>query len=139
MKRVFRIILVLVALSVIGAIIAYVILGNISNIDEYELGKDVIKSIKMVVEKREVTYASTETSDGKITKKIEYKSDTVQDDLMEYTYYLRTEGGFHLTKEMDLTVASSTIEMEKTSVDEGKIIKLTIEYNPSSYTITIQK
>jgi hypothetical protein len=93
----------------------------------------------MVVEKRNVTHTSTETSDGKIIKKIEYKSNTVQDDLMEYTYYLRTEGGFHLTKEMDLTVASSTVEMEKESVDEGKIITMAIEYNPSSYIITVQK
>lgn len=123
----------------LGGIIAFITVSNTANANEYRLGNDKIKSVKAVVGKRQVTSVSTETSKGITTKKMEYKSDSVQDDLMEYTYYLRTDGEFNLTQNMDLTVVSSTIELSKNSVDDGKIIMMTIEYNPFGYIITIQK
>lgn len=58
---------------------------------------------------------------------------------MEYTQYLRKEGVFLLTKDMDLSVIPSTVELGKVSNDDGKILIMTIAYNSSGYTITIQK
>jgi len=142
-NKTLKIVLIIIAcifiLGLIGGIIAFVATGNTSNAEEYKLGNDTIKSIKAVVEKRQVTSVSTETSNGITTKKIEYKSNTVQDDLLKYTQYLRNEGGFSLTKDMDLSSIPSIVELGKTSNDSGKLIMMTIEYNLTGYIITIQK
>jgi len=141
MNKTLKIVLIacIFVLGLIGGIIAFVATGNISNADEYKVGNDTIKSIKSVVEKRQVTSVATETSNGITTKKIEYTSDTVYDDLLKYTQYLRSEGGFALTKDMDLSVTPSIVELGKKSNDSGKLIIMTIEYNSFGYTIVIQK
>lgn len=113
--------------------------GNTANAEEYKLENDTIKSIKAIVEKRQVVSVSTKTSNGITTKTIEYKSDNVQDDLLKYTEYLRNEEGFSLTKDMDLSVIPSTVELGKNSNDTGNLIMMTIDYNSFGYTITIQK
>ena len=139
MNKIFKIVLIIFVLGLIGGIIAFMATGNIANAEEYKLGSDIIKSVKTIVEKRQVVSTSTETSNGITTKKIEYKSDKVQDDLLKYTQYLRNEGGFTLTKDMDLSVIPSTVELGKNSSDSGKLIMMTIDYNSFGYTITIQK
>lgn len=143
MNKTLKIVLIVIAcifvLGLLGGIIAFVATGNTANADEYKLGNDTIKSIKSVVEKRQVTSVATETSNGITTKKIEYTSDTVYDDLLKYTQYLRNEGGFALTKDMDLSVTPSTVELGKKSNDSGKLIMMTIDYNSFGYTIIIQK
>ncbi len=143
MNKSLKIVLIVIAcifvLGLLGGIIAFIATGNTANADEYKFGNDTIKSIKSIVEKRQVTSVSTETSNGVTTKKIEYKSDTVYDDLLKYTQYLRNEGGFILTKNMNLSVTPSTVEFGKTSNDSGKLIMMTIDYNSFGYTIIIQK
>lgn len=143
MNKTLKIVLIVIAcifvLGLLGGIIAFIATGNTANADEYKLGNDTIKSIKSVVEKRQVTSVATETSNGITTKKIEYTSDTVYDDLLKYTQYLRNEGGFALTKDMDLYVTPSTVELGKKSNDSGKLIMMTIDYNSFGYTIIIQK
>lgn len=139
LKVILIIIACIVALAIIGTVIALVVTGNTANAEEYKLGNDTIRSIKSVVEKRQVNAVSTATSNGITTNKIEYKSDTVQDDLLKYTQYLRGEGGFYLTKDMNLTVIPSKVELAKMSNDSGKLIMMTIDYDTTGYTITIQK
>ena len=139
MNKIFKIVLIIFVLGLIGGIIAFMATGNIANAEEYKLGSDIIKSVKTIVGKRQVVSTSTETSNGITTKKIEYKSDKVQDDLLKYTQYLRNEGGFTLTKDMDLSVIPSTVELGKNSSDSGKLVMMTIDYNSFGYTITIQK
>lgn len=58
---------------------------------------------------------------------------------MKYIEYLRNDGGFYLTKGMDLSEVPSSVELEKMSNDDGNLIVMTIDYNSSGYTITIQK
>lgn len=143
MSKTLKIVLIVIAcifvFCILVGVIAFVVTGNTADADEYTLGNDTIRSIKSVVEKRQVTSISTETSNGVTTKKIEYTSDTVQDDLLKYTQYLRNEGGFVLTKDMDLSVTPSTVELGKTSNDAGKLIMMTIDYDSFGYTIIIQK
>ncbi len=143
MNKTLKIVLIVIAcifvLGLVGGIIAFIVTGNTANAEEYKLGNDTIKSIKAIVEERQVVSISTETSNGITTKKIEYKSDNVQDDLLKYTRYLRDEGGFTLTKDMDLSVIPSTVELGKNSNDAGKLVVMTIDYSSFGYTITIQK
>jgi len=139
MKKLLKIVLIIFALGLIGGIIAFMAVGNTANAEEYKIGNDTIKSIKSIVEKRQVVSVSTKASNGVTTKTIEYKSDTVQDDLLKYTQYLRNEGGFALTKDMDLREIPSTVQLGKNSNDAGKIVMMTIDYNSFGYTIIIQK
>ena len=139
MNKTLKILLIIFVIGLIGGIIAFMATGNTANAEEYKLGNDTIKSIKAIVEKRQVVYVSTKTSNGITTKTIEYKSDNVQDDLLKYSEYLRNEEGFSLTKDMDLSVIPSTVELGKISNDTGNLIMMTIDYNSFGYTITIQK
>lgn len=139
MNKTLKILLIIFVIGLIGGIIAFMATGNTANAEEYKLENDTIKSIKAIVEKRQVVSVSTKTSNGITTKTIEYKSDNVQDDLLKYTEYLRNEEGFSLTKDMDLSVIPSTVELGKNSNDTGNLIMMTIDYNSFGYTITIQK
>lgn len=139
MNKALKILLIIFVIGLVGGIIAFMATGNTANAEEYKLGNDMIKSIKAIVEKRQVVSVSTKTSNGITTKTIEYKSDNVQDDLLKYTQYLRSEGGFSLTKDMDLSVIPSTVELGKNSNDTGNLIMMTIDYNSFGYTIIIQK
>lgn len=139
MKKLLKIVLIIFALGLIGGIIAFVAVGNTANADEYKIGSDTIKSIKAIVEKRQVVSVSTKTGNGVTTKTIEYKSNTVQEDLLKYTNYLRYEAGFGVIKEMDLKVIPSTFALAQSSNDAGKVVVMTIDYNSFGYTITIQK
>lgn len=139
MNKTLKILLIIFVIGLIGGIIAFMATGNTANAEEYKLGNDTIKSIKAIVEKRQVVSVSTKTSNGITTKTIEYKSDNVQDDLLKYSEYLRNEEGFSLTKDMDLSVIPSTVELGKISNDTGNLIMMTMDYNSFGYTITIQK
>ena len=98
MKKGLKITLVVVAcalvLGLVGGGIAFFATGNTAKADEYKLGNDTIKSVKAIVAERQVTSVSKETSNGTKPTVIEYKSSTVQDDLIAYTQYLRSDGGF---------------------------------------------
>ena len=139
LKIILIIISCLAVVGLAGGTAALFFTNNFADADEYKLGNDTIKSIKAVVEKRQVTSLSTEVKNEVTTQKIEYKSDNVQDDLLKYTTYLRNQDGFVLTKDMDLSIIPSSIELGKTSNDEGDIIMMTIDYNTYGYTILIQK
>lgn len=139
MNKTLKILLIIFVIGLVGGIIAFMATGNTANAEEYKLGNDTIKSIKAIVEKRQVVSVSTKTSNRITTKTIEYKSDNVQDDLLKYTEYLRNEEGFSLTKDMDLSVIPSTVELGKNSKDTGNLNMMTIDYNSFGYTITIKK
>lgn len=139
MKKVLKIILIVIVCIFALGMLAFILTGSAANSDEYKLGNDQIKSIKAVVDKRQVTATSIKTENGLTTKSITYKSDDVQGDLLKYVQYLRGEGGFTLTKDMNLSEIPSTVELGKESNDSGKIIMMTIDYNSFEYTITIQK
>ena len=139
------VLIVLGCVIVLAAIICFTIyffissFSNLSDVEEYTLGDDTIRSIKSVVEKRKVTSVYTGIKNGITTKTVEYKSDSVQDDLIKYVEYLRTDAGFSLIKEMDLSVVPSTVQLAKESVDEGQVIIIIIDYTLNGYTIKLNK
>lgn len=143
MKKVFKVILIvvlcLVALGVIIGLVAHFATGKATDTEEYVIGDDSVKSIKTVVGERKANGVGTGVENGVTTKRYQYESDTVQDDLITYTQYLLNEAGFILTQDMDLTVAPSTVQCAKQSVEEGQVIVMTIEYDLNGYTIIMQK
>lgn len=135
---ILAVVCVLVLLLTIASTV-FLVVRKISNIDEYTLGNDTIKAVKVVVDKRRVLSVSTEISSDLKTKFIDYQSDTVQDDLTVYTQYLQKEAGFQLLSDMDLSQISSSIQMGKESADPGEILLLTIDYDAFGYSILLEK
>jgi hypothetical protein len=86
-----------------------------------------------------VTDTSISTQNNITTRRITYQSNQVQEDLIAYTQYLRNDGGFVLTRDMDLLDVPSIVELGKQSVERGNIVIMTIEYDDSGYTVIIQK
>ena len=123
----------------IGTFVVFMVI-NAANAEEYKLGDDSIRSITSVVGKRKATSVSTSIKNGVTTKKTTYSAEgTVNQDLTTYVQYLRNEGGFALTKDVDLSAPSSIIELGKPSKDSGNLLVITILYTPFEYTVTIQK
>jgi len=118
---------------VIGTIIVIISLNSTDDIQDYILGEDVIKSVATIVGKRDVTDTSISTQNNGTTRTVTYQSSTVHDDLIAYTQYLRTDGGFVVLGDGDF------VELGKPSVEQGHIIIMTINYDYHEYTITIQK
>ncbi len=143
MKKGLKIFLIVIAcilgLAVIGGGVSLVLLNLTANAEEYTMGDDVIRSVTAVVGERKVTSTSTKVGDGVQTKAMHYQSESTRQDLNAYVQYLMGDGGFILTKDMDLNEIPATVQMGKASVEEGQILLLTIDYDVFGYTITIQK
>lgn len=138
--KIFLIVLACVlALGMIAGGAAFFMMSNAENAEEYTMGSDTIKSVKAVVEKRDVTSVSSGTSDGVHTKSMHYKSGSVQSDLVTYIQYLREEAGFQLLQDMDLRQCPAVVQLGKESEDPGKILVMTIDYDQFGYTLTIKK
>ncbi len=143
MKKGLKVFLIVVAcflaLALIGGVSAVLATRGAANADEYKMDDDVIQSVKAIVGKRDVSAVSTSVKNGIHSKSYTYQSSSVQEDLVSYVEYLRGEGGFSLTDDMDLSKFPATVRMAKQSVTQGEIIVLSIDYTDSEYTVTLQK
>jgi hypothetical protein len=139
-KMALAIIAIILALTAIEEISAYRAVKKVADADEYKLGDDAIGSIGSVVGERKVASVSTSVENRIQIKQIEYDAEgNAQEDVAAYMKYLTSEEGFVLIRDIGSSEGSTTIKAQKESVDEGKIIWMTIDYNPFGYTITIQK
>ena len=139
LKITFLIIVLLLSVVIIGIGITYIVSGDISDVEEYKVGNDTIKSIKSVIERREITSMTSDNKNNITTRIMEYKSVNVKEDLTKYIEYLTNEAGFILTKDVNLENLPSKIELSKDSEDEGKIIMVELESEDFGYKIMIQK
>lgn len=114
------------------------ILSNAAELEQYEMGSDVIPSINSVVGEREVTGVETSTNNGIKVKQYSYSSTSVFDDLWAYASMLM-EDGWLVTQDIDLNVVPGTGELGRNSVDEGQILLLFFSYEENGYTIRITK
>lgn len=138
-KLVLTIVVSFLTIGILTGGILFFTLKNIANAKEYKLGNDTIASINAIVDKRKITSVSTETSNAIKTKSITYKSNSVHEDLDKYIEHLTNEEHFTLLKNVDLSLASSTVQLGKDSKDPQQIIVITITYDPFGYTIILQK
>ena len=125
--------------SIIGLVV--LVLNGEANANEYKFDNDTISSVKAVVGKRDINRSEFSTNPSKTSKTLEYKSNTVQEDLTKYIEHLRKEEGFLLITDMDLSISSGVVALAKESKDSGKIITMAIDYNynKNTYTIEIEK
>ncbi len=129
----------IIAVLAVAMIVANIAVGKAADATEYKLGNDVVSSVTAIVGERKANSVGKSIENGVSTHTVTYISDTVQEDMIAYTQYLRNEGGFTLTEDMDLTKAPGRVQMAKQSVDEGEILIITIDYTAKDYTVTLQK
>lgn len=126
----------IIALGITLFVVVFSILNKQKNADYYVLGNDQIVSVKTVIGVREISGVSTGIRNGVSTKTYHYKSETSTDDASQYVAYLVEQEGFVPTI---LNQQSDRPVYAKDSVDEGKILILTIVDTGFGYTLMIQK
>lgn len=126
----------IIVLGIILCVVVFSILNNQKNADYYVLGTDKIASVKTVIGVREMSGVSTSIQNGVSAKTYNYKSETSTNDVSQYVTYLVEDEGFIPTI---LNQQSDQPVYAKKSVDEGKILILTIVDTGFGYTLTIQK
>ena len=133
--------IVLIAIAVfVWSNILTTILNKAAESDYYTMGSDQIPSIKQIVGKRSINSTETSTSNGVTTMKFVYNDNqSPQQDLIDYTVYLRESEGFTVTVSYDLNKAFGSAQLAKESLDEGKIIIMDIEYDSAGYTLVLTK
>ena len=114
------------------------ILNNAAKLQEYDFDSDKVPTVNSVVGERKVTNVETSISNGVQEKRYTYQSDSVTDDLAQYTQSLRNNG-WVVTQSYDLSSTPGTAELGKLSADSDKILLLSISYTGSDYTIKITK
>lgn len=126
----------IIVLGIILGMVVFSVLNNQKNADYYTLGADQIASVKTVVGVREISGVSTSTQNGVSAKTYDYKSETSTTDVSQYVTYIVEEEGFIPTI---LNQQSDQPVYAKESVDEGKILIITIDDTGFGYTLTLQK
>ena len=104
----------------------------------YDFDSDQIPTINSQVGEREVTGVETGTNNGAPQKQYTYKSDSVFDDLMAYTAYLR-DNGWIVTADYNLEDTPGSAQLGKESADAGQILIISIAYEADKYAVKITK
>lgn len=145
MKNKKRIILiisgVIAAVVLFAGLFIYIftmVFRNMQNIEAYTFGSDSVASVNSVVGKRAVNSYQTTKNTEYSDKTIQYISDSVQEDLRQYSEYLVGEGGFE-TEFFGDAMAEGRMVFYKESADSGKILIMTIDYTDKGYQINIRK
>lgn len=138
-KRVLYIVIGgVVAFIVLVAAIVFIVLASISKTqkaDYYEMGKDSIPSVKAVVGERKIASVSKAITNGVTKHTYGYLSQSAETDVLEYSSYLVEQAGFAVT---DLGQKDAPV-LARTSVEDGKVVLVIIEYTASEYYVTLQK
>jgi hypothetical protein len=137
-KTVCTVVSVLLVFALVPALAGCGVLSNAAELEQYEIGEDVIPSINSIVGEREVTGVESSTDNGVKVKQYTYASTSVFDDLLQFVTRLREEGWL-VTQDIDLEVVPGAGELGKNSVDEGQIVLVDFSYDESGYTIKISK
>ena len=142
-------ILGIVAVLVVGIIVGAVVLitssvkttlNNTAKADYYEIGKDQVPSVKLVLgEERKVTGISTSAKTGGVsTKEIKYQVAAEQNkDMLKYVTYLCERDSFAALTDGDFNKPEGGIELGRNSVDDGYMVQVHIKFDTSGYTVTL--
>ena len=112
--------------------------GN-SNPDTYDFGKDEVPSITSVVGERELKSEEKEGKNEFPSKEYTYTSDSVSDDLLQYTQLLQEQGWTAAGDGYDLKQFPGSAQFVKESVDEGQILTIYISFEENEYSIKVTK
>ena len=134
-----KIILGLVVIVVCAVAILFFVTGNAAKLAEYKFGPDKVASVNAVIgEQRKVSGVTSSISNGVQQKQYTYESESVVKDLTTYTLHLRNNGWI-VTKSYDLAAGNGEAQLGIESADKGKILIMSIVFEPNKYAIKITK
>ncbi|MCL2784906.1 MAG: hypothetical protein FWD55_05625, partial [Propionibacteriaceae bacterium] len=109
--------------------------------DYYQLGDDRIPSVKFVLGEDRTMAGITSSEDGIVTKILTYNEPLVDQaqDMLKYAGYLVNNDGFDAVSDIDFFWATGFGMLERYSVEPGKTITVSIDYDELGYTITVVK
>jgi len=142
LKIIIIIAAVVAALIIVGIVVAGGATKAVANKDFFDIGPDQVPSVMNVLgEFRKVSGFSSSISGGVETMVVTYDvTENQGDDMFKYSQALMNNYGFYNTNPFDFTGPSgSGFQFAKASVEEGYIIMLTIAYDETGYTITIER
>jgi len=138
MKKVGSIVSIVIVVLLACMVGACGFLKEAANLQEYDFGSDKIPTINSQVGERTVTGVESGTSNGAHQKQYTYKSDSVFNDLMKYSQFLR-DNGWIVTADYNLNSTPGSAQFAKESADEGKILIISIAYEADKYAVKITK
>ena len=113
--------------------------SSAAKLTEYELGDDKVSSINAVLgEDRKVAGVSTGKDNDVDYKQYTYESSSVMEDLIAYATYLQ-DNGWIATMDVDFSATSGEAQFGIPSVDEGKILIISIAFDNGKYAIRFNK
>ena len=146
-KRKPLISILIITLTFIISIVIILFVSMIISISKYKYinyyiidKEDKIPSIYHILGRRKMYYYKSYIKDSVPYKVLKYKDiyDT-KSDLTTYIKTLKDDYNFVSTSDIDLSKDDGSIQLCSSSVFEGEIIVLNIEYNRDKYSITISK
>jgi len=113
--------------------------GDAAKLTEYDFGTDKIPTVNFVIdEERKVTGISTGFDNGVQYKQYTYKSDSVFDDLLTYSEYLRGSGWL-VIQDYDLNDSEGELQLATDSSEAGKILIISVAFTSGEYAVRINK
>jgi len=105
----------------------------------YNFDRDRVPSITSVVGKRTVTDVESEGKNEFPSMQYTYQSNSVFDDLFQYTQRLQERGWTTTGGSYDLKESPGSAQFVKESVDNRQILILFIAYEENAYAIKVTK
>ena len=136
--------IVIIIAAAIAAIViaANAITGGQEDKDYFQIGKDQVPSVKLVLgEKRNITGYSSSASGGVQTVTVDYKVGSNQNkEMQEYAQALIVDHGYLNTTSYDFNGATgSGFQFAKESDEKGFIVIVTIDYDKNGYKLTLTR
>ncbi len=144
-------VLIIIAAAIVVIIIAAIIavpfiarsaLSSEAQLDYYEIGGDLIPSVKLALgETRELTGVHTNVTNGVSTKQYIYKIVPAQNmEMEEYAYFLHDYDGFRFTTDADFNrIEAAGIQLMREAQEDGYVLVAQIDYGASGFTISIMR
>ena len=140
MKKLKKILIAIVILLALLVAFVFYSINSAKNLTEYDLGSDKIPSINAIIgaERKVTKVGSGVSTESGNYKEYTYESSSTAKDLLAYATHLFSNGWL-ATKDPDLNTEKGELQLAAESGDKGKILVMTIAFEPDKYTIHIRK
>jgi len=113
-------------------------LKDAASLQTYDFGTDQVATVNSVVGDRTVSGMDVGTENGNSYQQYTYSSDSVLNDLIAYSAYLRNNG-WTATQDYDFSAAPGSTQMAIVSADSGLVLVMDISFESNDFTIKVTK
>jgi len=142
-KKIPKPLFVVIVIAVVIAVIAIAFnlgTGSQANKDYFDIGKDKVPSVKLVLgEKRNISGGGVGTTNGVTTRTINYSvAENQGPEMLKYAKALIDDYGFYNSTPNNFSGPTGKgFEFVKESVEEGYLIEVVIDYDEHGYDLTL--